>query len=123
MDSTYSNQMWILIDAPEGVTPIGCKWIYKKKIGAYGQVETYKARLVAKTFRQKQDIGYDGTFSPIAILKSIRIMLAIAAYHDYQIYQMDVKTSFLNGYLEEEVYMSQSEGFVSKKESKLGMQA
>ena len=115
MDSMYSNQVWTLVDAPKGMTPIGCKWFYKKKIGADGQIETYKARLVAKGFRQKQGIDYDKTFSPVAMLKSIWIMLTIAAYYDYEIWQMDVKTAFLNGYLEEEVYMSQSEGFVSKE--------
>ena len=114
IDSMYVNQVWSLVDAPEGVNPIGCKWVYKKKIGADGQVETYKARLVAKGFRQKQGIDYEETFSPVAMLKSIRIMLAIAAYHDYEIWQMDVKTAFLNGFLEEEVYMSQPEGFISK---------
>ena len=114
IDSMYVNQVWSLVDAPEGVNPIGSKWVYKKKIGADGQVETYKARLVAKGFRQKQGIDYEETFSPVAMLKSIRIMLAIAAYHDYEIWQMDVKTAFLNGFLEEEVYMSQPEGFISK---------
>ena len=114
MDSMYSNQVWTLVDALGGVTPIGCKWVYKEKIGADGQVETYKARLVAKGFRQKQGIDYDETFSPVAMLKSIRIMLTIATYHDYEIWKMDVKTAFLNGYLEEEVYMSQPEGFISK---------
>ena len=74
-----------LVDAPEGVSPIGWKWVYKKKIGADGQVKTYKARLVAKGFRQKQEIDYVETFSPVAMLKSIRITLAIAAYHDYEI--------------------------------------
>ena len=69
---------------------------------------------MAKGFKQKQDIDYEETFSPVAMLKSIRIMLAIAAYHDYEIWQMDVKTAFLNGFLEEEVYMSQPEGFISK---------
>ena len=113
MDSMYSNQVWTLVDAPEGVTPIRCKWVYKKKIEVDGQVETYKARLVAKGFRQKQGIDYDETFSPVAILKSIWIMLAIAAYYDYEIWQIDVKTVFLNDFLEEEVYMSQPEGFVS----------
>ena len=97
MDSMYSNQVWTLVDAPEGVTPIGCKWVYKKEIGVDGQVETYKARLVAKGFRQKYGI-------------------------DYEIWQMDVKTAFLNDYFEEEVYMSQPEGFVSKRR-KSGMQA
>ena len=112
MDSMYVNQVWTLVDAPEGVSLIGCKWVYKKKIRVDGQVETYKARLVAKGFRQKQGIDYDETFSPVAMLKSIRIMLAIEAYHDYEIWQIDVKTVFLNGFLEEEVYMSQSKGFV-----------
>ena len=75
MDSMYSNQVWTLVDAPEGVTPIGCKWVYKQKIGVDGQVETYKARLVAKGFRQKKGIDYDETFSPIAMLKSIGLCL------------------------------------------------
>jgi hypothetical protein len=101
------------VDAPEEITPIGCKWVFKKKIGADGNVETYKARLVAKGFKQKYDIDCDETFSPIAILKSIKILLAITAYYDYEIWQMDVKTAFLNGNLEEDVYMTQPEGFVS----------
>ena len=111
MDFMYTNKVWTLVDAPEDVNPIGCKWIFKKMIRADGQVETYKTRLVAKDFRQKYGIDYDEIFSLIAMLKSIQIMLAIVVYHDYEIWQMDVKTSFLNGFLEEEVYMSQSEGF------------
>jgi len=114
MESMYTNQVWTLVEAPEGVKPIECKWVYKRKIGADGQVETYKARLVAKGFRQRQGIDFDETFSPVALLKSIRILLAIAAYYDYEIWQMDVKTAFLNGKLEEEVYMTQPEGFLSK---------
>ena len=86
IDSMYINQVWTLVDAPEGINPIGCKWVYKKKIGADGQVETYKARLVTKGFRQKQGIYYDETFSPVTLFKSIRIMLAIAVYHDYEIW-------------------------------------
>jgi hypothetical protein len=75
---------------------------------------------VAKGFRQKQGIDYDETFSPVAMLKSIRILLAIAAYYDYEIWQMDVKTAFLNGFLEEDVYMTQPEGFISSgSESKV----
>ena len=99
--------MWTLIDALEGVIPIGHKWIYKKKIKADGQVKTYKARLVAKDFRQKQGIDYDEIFSSVAIVKSIWIILIIAAYHDYEIWQMNVKTTFLNGNLEKEVHMTQ----------------
>ena len=85
MDSMYSNQVWTLVDAPEGVTPIGHKQVYQKKIRADGQVETYKARMMAKDFKQKQSIDYDETFSPVAILKSIQIMLTITAYYDYKI--------------------------------------
>ena len=72
------------MDPPEGI-PIGCKWIFKRKIGLDGKVETYKARLIAKGYRQIQDIDYEETFSPIAMLTSIRILLAIAAYYDYEI--------------------------------------
>ena len=83
--------------------------------GADGNVTIYKARLVAKGYRQVQGVDYDETFSPVAKLKSVRIMLAIAAYYDYEIQQMDVKTAFLNGFLKEELYMVQPEGFVDPK--------
>ena len=115
MDSMYTNQVWILVDALEGVTPIGCKWIFKMKIEADGQVKTYKAKLVVKGFRQKSGVDSEETFSLIVMLKSIRIILAITAYHDYEIWQMDVKTAFLNKNFEEEVYMTQPEGFVSNE--------
>ena len=78
-----------------------------------GNVHIHKARLVAKGFKQIHGIDYDETFSPVAMLKSIRILLAIAAYFDYEIWQMDVKTAFLNGNLNEDVYMTQPEGFVN----------
>ncbi|KAM1427662.1 hypothetical protein ACFXTO_020187 [Malus domestica] len=116
MDSMFQNQVWTLVDPPEGIVPVGNKWVFKRKIGVDGNVETYKARLVAKGYRQREGIDYEETFSPVAMIKSIRILLAIAAYHDYEIWQMDVKTAFLNGYLEEELYMTQPEGFVSKSE-------
>ncbi|KAM1450369.1 hypothetical protein ACFX2I_037618 [Malus domestica] len=116
MDSMYQNQVWTLIDPLEGIVPVGNKWVFKRKIGVDGNVETYKARLVAKGYRQREGIDYEETFSHVAMIKSIWILLAIAAYHDYEIWQMDVKTAFLNGYLEEELYMTQPEGFVSKFE-------
>lgn len=118
MDSMYTNQVWNLIDAPEGINPIGCKWVFKKKIDMDGKVSTYKARLVAKGFKQIHGVDYDETFSPVAMIKSIRILLAIAAYHDYEIWQMDVKTAFLNGNLLEDVYMTQPEGFGDPKATK-----
>ena len=119
MESMYTNQVWTLVDPPEGVKPIGCKWVFKKKTDMDGNVQTYKARLVAKGFKKIHGIDYDETFSPMAMVKSIRILLAIAAYHDYEIWQMDVKTAFLNGSLEEDVdvYMTQPEGFVHPKDA------
>ena len=114
MESMYSNSIWELEDLPEGFRPIGNKWIYKRKKGADGKVETYKARLVAKGYTQKEGVDYEETFSPVAMLKSIRILLSMAASLDYEIWQMDVKTAFLNGNLDEEIYMSQPEGFQEK---------
>ena len=111
MDSMYTNQVWTLVEPPVGVNPIGCKWVFKKKTDMDGKVHTYKARLVAKGYKQIHGVDYDETFSPVAMLKSVRILLAIAAYHDYEIWQMDVKTAFLNGNLLEDVYMTQPEGF------------
>ncbi|RVW76960.1 Retrovirus-related Pol polyprotein from transposon TNT 1-94 [Vitis vinifera] len=84
------------------------------KRGPNGKVETFKARLVVKGFTQKEGVDYEDTFSPVAMLKSIRILLSIAAYYNYEIWQMDVKTAFLNGHLEETIYMVQPEGFVVK---------
>ena len=80
MESMYTNQVWTLVDPPEGVKPIGCKWVFKRKTDMDGLI--YKGRLVAKGFKQIHGIDYDETFSPVAMFKSIRIMLAIAVkYH------------------------------------------
>ena len=109
----YDNQVWTLIDPPEGLKIIGCKWVFKRKTDMDGNVHTFKARLVAKGFKQTHGIDYDETFSPVTMLESIRILLAIAAYYDYEIWKMDVKTAFFNGNLLEDVYMIQLEGFAS----------
>ncbi|KAL0463091.1 UNVERIFIED_CONTAM: hypothetical protein Slati_0196700 [Sesamum latifolium] len=85
MDSMGSNQVWALVDRPKGVRPVGCKWVYKRKLGADGE----------------------------AMAKSIRILLAIAAWYDYEIWQMDVKMAFLNGFIEEEIFMDPPEGFTT----------
>ena len=110
MESMYSNSVWELVDPPENVRPIGCKWIFKKKRGVDGKVETFKVRLVAKGYHKRKGVDYEETFYPVAMLKSIRIFLSIAAALDYKIWQIDVKTAFLNGYLEESIYMEQLEG-------------
>src|SRR6266511_2065496 len=102
-------------DLPDDRRAIENKWIFKKKTDADGNVIIYKARLVAKGFRQVQGIDYDETFSPAVMLKSVRIMLEIAAFYDYEICQMDVKTAFLNVYHNEDLYMMHPEGFVDPK--------
>ena len=119
MESMYSNQVWELVEPPKGVKPIGCRWIYKRKRGSDKKVKAWKARLVAKGYTQKEGIDYEETFSPVVMLKSIRILLSIAAHLDYEIWQMDVKTAFLNGSLEEDVYMTQPKGFVDPRFAKM----
>ena len=101
-----SNSIWVLVDPLDVVRPIGYKWIYKKKRGAYNQVETYKARLVVKGHTQRVGIHYKEIFYPIVILISIKTLLSITAILDYGIWRMDVKIVFLNGYHNEEIYMS-----------------
>ena len=115
----YSNQVWDPVKAPISIKPIGCKWVYKRKRGIDGNVETFKVRLVVKGYTQKEGIDYEETFLPVAMLKSIRILLSIATHYDYEIWQMDVKTDFLNGNFEEEIYMMQLEGFIAKNQKHL----
>ncbi|KAA0037081.1 gag/pol protein [Cucumis melo var. makuwa] len=116
MESMYSNSVWTLVDQPNHKKPIGCKWIYKRKRDQASKVQTFKARLVAKGYTQKEGVDYEETFSPVAMLKSIRILLSIATFYDYEIWQMDVKTAFLNGNLEESIYIVQPEGFIQKSQ-------
>ena len=106
MDSMYENQVWTLVDALEGIKPIVCKWIFKNKIDMEGNVVTYKERLMVKGYRQRQGAGYDETFSLVPMLKSIRIFLAIFDNYDYEIWKMDVKMTFLNKNLYEDVHMT-----------------
>ena len=85
MESMYSNQVWTLVEAPNGIKPIGCKWVYKRKRGIDGKVKTFKARLVAKGYIQKEGFDYEETFSPVVMIKSIKILLSIVAHMDYEI--------------------------------------
>ena len=110
MESMYSNLVWTLIEAPKRVKPISCKCLYKRKRGPNGKVETFKARLMVKGYIQKEGIDYEETFSPVAMLKFIQILLAVAAKLNYEIWQMDVKTAFLNDNLKEDIYMRQQMG-------------
>nr|GEV46622.1 ribonuclease H-like domain, reverse transcriptase, RNA-dependent DNA polymerase [Tanacetum cinerariifolium] len=121
MQSMKDNEVWVLVELPPNGKTVGSKWLFKKKTDIDRVVHTYKARLVAKG-SQTPGIDYEETFSPVADIRAIRILIAIAAYYDYEIWQMDVKTAFLNGYLNEEVYMEKPEGFVDPKYPNRGMQ-
>nr|GEZ64602.1 putative retrotransposon Ty1-copia subclass protein [Tanacetum cinerariifolium] len=109
MKSMYDNKVWRLVVFPPNAKVVKSKWIYKKKTDIDGKVHIYKARLVAKGCTQTYGVDFEETFSPIADIRAIRILIAIAAYYDYEIWQMDVKIAFLNGFLEEEIYMEQPE--------------
>ena len=113
MQSMTENDVWIEEDLPPNAKVVGSKWLFKKKTDMDGNVHTYKARLVAKGFTQTFGVDYEETFSPVADIRAIRILIAIAAYYDYEIWQMDVKTAFLNGRLDEDIYMAQPEGYVN----------
>ncbi|GJV60935.1 retrotransposon protein, putative, ty1-copia subclass [Tanacetum coccineum] len=115
IQSMKDNQVWYLVDLPSNGRTIGCKWLFKKKTNMDGNVHTFKARLMAKGFTQTYGVDYKETLSPVADIRAIRILLTIAVFYDYKIWQMDVKTAFPNGYLSEDVYMVQLEGFVDQK--------
>ncbi|KAL0294285.1 UNVERIFIED_CONTAM: Retrovirus-related Pol polyprotein from transposon RE2 [Sesamum radiatum] len=108
------NDTWELTERPKDKEVIGVKWIYKTKLNADGSIQKHKARLVAKGYSQLPGIDYTETFAPVARLDTIRALVAIAANKKWKIYQMDVKSAFLNGYIDEEIYVEQPQGFVAK---------
>ncbi|RVW15892.1 Retrovirus-related Pol polyprotein from transposon TNT 1-94 [Vitis vinifera] len=112
--SMQDNKVWELVPLPVGTKPIGCKWIFKTKRDSNGNVERYKARLVAKGFTQKEGIDFKETFSPVSTKDSFRIIMTLVAHYDLELHQMDVKTAFLNGDIDETIYMVQPENFVSE---------
>ena len=112
MESLISNKTWKLVDLPLGCKTIGCKWVLRKKLKPDRSIDKFRAGLVAKGFKQKADLDFFDTFSPITRITSIRLLTAIVAIFYFKIHQMDVKTTFLNRDLEEEIYMDQPEGFV-----------
>ncbi|CAK9820237.1 Retrovirus-related Pol polyprotein from transposon TNT 1-94 [Anthophora quadrimaculata] len=110
------NHTWTLRALPQGKRAIGCKWVFSIKNDAAGNRKRYKARLVAKGFRQRAGIDYFDTFAPVVRYESIRILLAIAAKKDYEIMKFDVKTAFLYGDLQEEIYLEQPPGYTNESQ-------
>ena len=110
--SLMENNTWEVVELPADRTAIKCKWVFKKKFKANGSIDCYKGRLVAKGYAQQYGVDYDETYSPVVRFASIRALLAFAIDNDMMIHQMDVVTAFLNGILEEEIYMEQPEGYV-----------
>ena len=114
------NDSWELASLPKGHKAINEKWMYKAKKNAKGKVERHKARLVEKVYNQRAGIDYDEVFGPIAWLETIIPIISLAAQNNWRIHQMDVKSAFLNGVLEEEVYIDQPQGYeVKGKEDKI----
>ena len=113
-DSLMTNGTWELAPLPKGRKSVGCKWVFRTKKDATGEVVRHKARLVAKGFLQVAGVDFHETFAPVAKFNTIRCILALGAALDLEIHQMDVKTAFLNGDLEEDIYMSQPQGFEEK---------
>ena len=107
MKSMEDNDVWDLVELPKGSKPISCKWIFKTKRDSNGNIERYKARLISKGFNQKEGIGYKETFSPISTKDSFMTIMELMAHFDLELYQIDVKTTFLNGNIDETIYMVQ----------------
>jgi hypothetical protein len=112
-DALIKNGTWKLVDPPFGTKPIGYRWVYKNKYKSNGSLDKHKERLVVKGYAQK-GINYEETFAPTAKWAIIHALLALASHNRWKIHHMDVKTTFLNGDLKENVCMSQPEGFVVK---------
>ena len=107
------NQVWELVDRPAKTKVIGTTWVFKNKKDDQGNIVRNKSRLVAQGYNQREGIDFEDSYAPVARLEAIRMILAFAAYKDFVVYQMDVKSAFMNGVLNEEVYVAQPPGFES----------
>lgn len=120
-DALISNKTWDLVDLPKGRRAIKSKWVFTIKRDKNGNIERYKSRLVAKGCSQKYGVDYSETFSPVVRYSSFRIILACAVEFKLHVHQMDVATAYLNGTLQENVYMIQPEYFESKNNPQKSM--
>ena len=111
MDSLSANEVWNLVELPKGRKTVGSKWVFKD---VHGEIERYKAQLLAQGYSQKYRQDYDETFSPVVGFESIRMMIVLAVQFGLKLHQMDVTTAFLNGELKEDIYMNQPEGHAEK---------
>lgn len=116
ISSTEENNTWEFIDLPEGAKVIGVKWIFKTKFNKKGEIDKFKARLVAKGYYQKHGVDFYEVFAPVARWDTIRSILALAAERAWKVYQLDVKSAFLHGELEEDVYVKHPKGFEARDE-------
>ena len=112
LDQTEKNNTWELVPQPKDKNVIGTKWVFRNKLNEDGQVTRNKARLVFKGYAQVEGIDFNETFAPVARMEAIWMCLAYACSRKIKVYQMDVKSTFLNGESEEEVYIEQPEGFL-----------
>ena len=119
MDALYSNGTWELVSFPPNKSPVGCRWVYTVKAELDGQVDPLKARLVAKGYTQQYCFDYYDTFSRIAKIASVRLLLSMAIMRSWPLFQLDIKNVFPHGDLAKEVYMEQPPGFVAQGESGL----
>jgi vacuolar-type H+-ATPase catalytic subunit A/Vma1 len=119
LDQIEKNHTWELVPRPHDKNVIGTKWIFKNKLNENGEVIRNKARLVCKGYAQQEGIDFEETFAPVARLEAIRMFLAFSSFQHIKVHQMDVKSAFLNGDLEEEVYIEQPEGFILGNDEKL----
>ena len=119
LDQIEKNDTWELVPRPHDKNVIGTKWIFKNKLNENGEVIRNKERLFCKGYAQQEGIYFEETFTPVSRIEAIRMFLALSSFQKFIVYQMDVKSTFLNGDLEEEFYIEQPKGFILGNDGKL----